>query len=82
MIEAGSIIGVTIGVGGDIFEKADKERPLYVIVRGGESMKVVGVSCSDILLSATEARKVLKARPDLDFFHLAADGAKVVRDGE
>lgn len=56
VVEAASIIGVTMAVGSDYFEKAPKERAITLIIRGGETIEVIDVSVDQILLRAAQVR--------------------------
>lgn len=60
VVEAASIIGVTMAVGSDYFETAPKERAITLIVRGGETIEVINVSVDQILLRAAQVRKDYK----------------------
>lgn len=56
-VEAGSITGLITAPGHHLFDVANREKPLTVIIRGGETFKVVGESAGKILVRAADARQ-------------------------
>lgn len=59
-IEAGAITGLITAPGHHLFDVANKEKPITLILRGGETFKVIGESAGKILARCAQVRKRLR----------------------
>ena len=65
-IEPGQIAGVITGEGCDIYANGIAEKPVRLLLRGGEHLDIVGDAAGKVLVRCYEAKKKYREQ-NLDF---------------
>lgn len=63
-IEASGIAAVITGAGTDVHSRGNKDMPVRILLRVGETLDVIGDSAGHILARCYEARNLAKARKE------------------